>query len=174
MVCILHDCHEKSWHAVYHDTCGVTGYDPRYSEPPFRCISRKVSGAYPSFKTGFELISFFELHLHSQKISMPIEFPVAPFLPAAVSEPANPLHKPSDLLDEQNGRISNPEEWDCSVDPPPKMDIIQSSFKANTFQTLDIRSQRNGFVQTVTMAYNDHHHLKIRCVFTCSLYYRTR
>lgn len=59
-----------------------------------------------------------------------------------------------------------PEDWDCSDDAPERMNIIQSSFKSNTFDALDIRSQRNGFVQTVTKAYNDHHHLVIRCVFT--------
>ncbi|KJA17704.1 hypothetical protein HYPSUDRAFT_46029 [Hypholoma sublateritium FD-334 SS-4] len=93
---------------------------------------------------------------------MPIEFPVAPFHSTPVPEPTNPLRQPCDLLNEQNGRLSNPEDWDCSNDAPERMDIIQSSFKSNTFQALDIRSQRNGFVQTVTMAYNDHHHLVIR------------
>ncbi len=101
---------------------------------------------------------------------MPVEFPVAPVLPASVSEATNPLRQVSDLLNEQYARLSNPEDWDCLDDAPTKLEIIQCSLESNVFRALQIRSQRNGFVQTVTMAYNDHHHLKIRCVIAYSFY----
>ncbi|KAF8967478.1 hypothetical protein BDZ97DRAFT_1903364 [Flammula alnicola] len=40
--------------------------------------------------------------------------------------------------------------------------MLQTSFTTKDFSSLDIRSKRNGFVQTVTQAYNGHHHLIMR------------
>ncbi|KAF8178014.1 hypothetical protein BJ912DRAFT_671168 [Pholiota molesta] len=93
---------------------------------------------------------------------MPVTFAVAPVVPNRVYEASHPLTRPEDLLNEQANRLSKPEDWDCDDTPPPSLNLLQSSFTTKEFPRLNIRSQRNGFVQTVTQAYNDHHRLIIR------------
>ncbi|KAF9477824.1 hypothetical protein BDN70DRAFT_880670 [Pholiota conissans] len=91
---------------------------------------------------------------------MPVGFNVAPVRPAPISEFSRPLNRPEDLLNEQAKRLSKPEDWDCDDSPAPFLNLIQSSYNWSNF--LETHSQRNGFVQTVTQAYNDHHRLIIR------------
>jgi hypothetical protein len=96
---------------------------------------------------------------------MPVTFAVADVIPRPVFKASQHLRTPGALLNAHISRFDEPEpggQDEKNANGPPPVALLQSSFVIEDFISLDIRCERNGFVQAVTHAYNQHHHLKIR------------
>ncbi|PPQ92753.1 hypothetical protein CVT25_003862 [Psilocybe cyanescens] len=94
---------------------------------------------------------------------MPVTFDVAHHYARPVANPHERLKSPQDLLHAHISRVgeSAPGVPDTRPKQPPAA-LLQSSFGVSDFSQIDVRCERNGFVQAVTHAYNRHHNLVIR------------
>lgn len=86
---------------------------------------------------------------------MPVTFPVASHQPRRVNEPEKNVDSPQDLLDKTWGRYTK--EVTC-------LELLQSSMGSAKVsgKLTNTLFRRNGFVDTIISAYNNHHHLAIR------------
>lgn len=85
---------------------------------------------------------------------MPVRFTVAPHLANTVKEYTEPATSAYDFLQRVRGDRNT---GSCAQ-------FLQGQTSPPTNDSLSIRPEENGFVQTIIKAYNDHHHLVIRYV----------